>query len=111
MAEARLLANAAHWDATLARLSRLAKGRAEHIAELIVQEVEMSPLTPVRETNLARQPAPGNLKHSFHVAVVGDDVLVVTTARYWMFVEYGARGKGPQPFLQTAIETVEASFS
>lgn len=100
-----------YWPDTLERLEEIARGRARHIAELIVQEIENSPLTPVRKTDLNRQPPPGNLKHSFFVVEdPAGDILVLSDARYWMFVEYGSRGKEGVHFLRHAIDVVEKAF-
>jgi hypothetical protein len=91
-----------YWPDTLARLEELAQGRAKQIADLIVQEIEIGP-TP-RDT--------GFLAESFEVVEdPAGDVLILAHARYWMFVEYGSRGKAGQHFLRHAINTVEAAFT
>jgi HK97 gp10 family phage protein len=103
MAGLRPLTTAGYWRQYLPTLQDKAQARAEEIAELIVQEIALSPVTP-RET--------GNLATSF--SVVTDpgtgDVLITTTASYWVFVEYGARGRAPQPFLRSALHTVDRAF-
>lgn len=90
-----------YWPETLERLEDIARGRAKHIADLIVQEIEFGP-TPT-DTGL--------LRHSFEAVVdPAGDVLILSYARYWMFVEYGARGKKGTHFLLHAIRTVEKAF-
>jgi hypothetical protein len=112
MARPRPAARAGYWERTLGYLSEKAQERSRDIAELIVQEIEHSPRTPVRKTNLDRFPPPGHLKGSFSVMddPATGDVLIVTTARYWVFVEYGARGVAPQPFIANAVDTVSKAF-
>lgn len=93
-----------YWPDTLERLEELARGRAKEIADLIVQEIELSPVTPTGPTGFLRQ--------SFEVVdEAGGDVLILAHARYWVFVEYGSRGKAGQHFLRHAINTVEAAFT
>jgi HK97 gp10 family phage protein len=100
----RRMASADGWSTFLQELEQRTQYRCREIAELIVQEIEMGPATP-RES--------GYLAESFSVAddPVTGDVVILAHARYWMFVEYGARGRDPQPFLATAMQTVKQALS
>lgn len=98
----RPLTTRRHWPRTMNELERKAQARAMDIAELIVQEIAMSPTTP-RLT--------GQLSQSYYAERTPDgDAVVKTNIRYWMFVEYGTGNHEAQPHVGPAVEHVKAVF-
>lgn len=98
----RPLATRRYWPRTMGKLERKAQARAMDMAELICQQIALSPVTP-RLT--------GRLSKSYYAERTPDgDAVVKTNIRYWMFVEYGTGNHQAQPHVAPAVEYVKAVF-
>lgn len=89
--------------------------RARAIAELIVQEIAMSPLTPDGNEHDNHDGPHVPLRYSYYVKTdpVNGDSIIASTARYWAFVEYGTRGDvhgRAQPHVIPAVLAVKAEI-
>lgn len=108
----RPLARRGEMARALDEIADAARERAEEIAELIVQEIRLSPDTPRPGAN--NKYATGDLLNSYSVMTdpATGDVVIVTSARHWAFVEYGTAQHGDaQPHVAPAIETVRAALT
>jgi len=72
--------------------------RCREICQEIVDEIQMSPLTPVGAT--------GRLKTGYRVRLAGDGAEIYTDTPYWRYVEYGTSKMRAQPHVRPAIEVV-----
>lgn len=93
------------------KVNRAGSGRARHLCELIVQEIQMNPDTPY-DTRATTDTRGEHLRDSYTVRKHPDGSgrwQVVTNRRYWRYVEFGTKEHGDaQPHIRPAVERVRA---
>lgn len=104
-------ANRAILSKELLKIEQEAQERCHQLAELIVQEIAESPLTPFDP----RPDGDGHLKYSYYVDTdpATGDAIIKSRSRYWVYVEYGTRQHGfrdAQPHLNPAVDLIAGMF-
>jgi hypothetical protein len=97
---------------TIERIRRKTEDRAEHIARLIVDRIQVTaPEDPLHEQNTGGP----KLKDSYYVRQdpLTGDFLIASRRRYWAFVEFGTRRVNPpysdaQPHIRPAVDFITA---
>ena len=85
----------------LNHLQRKAEDKAIDFVEDVVEEIQMSPVTPRRT---------GFMAESYRAVETSAGAEIVTEADYWKFVEYGTRNQRAQPHVRPAIEAARARW-
>lgn len=108
------LAGMAELERKFKELAKAARGEilakaVEEASRIMVAKAKE--LAPVRTTELARKPKPGNLRRAIRSATpeikpysATGGVEVGPGAFYWKFVERGTKSRSAKPFLRPAVE-------
>lgn len=93
------------------RIERKAERRAEEIARLVVETIQvLAPEDPEHEKNTGGP----KLKDSYYVRQdpATGDFIVASRRRYWAFVEFGTKKHGDaQPHVRPALDSVRRYYS
>lgn len=104
-----------HRDAyrALARIEENALDRCELIGRYIVEHIKLHGPYDDREGRPSHQGT--HLKDSYYYRVEGDSVVIKSTRRYWVYVEFGTNRpdipkSDARPHVRPALDAAKAEF-